>query len=251
MKRIAVMLLVALIISTGIAAAEEIKIGGGGAPIDGIIKPLKDAFEKASGIRLNLVFSSATISFKQLMAGEVEASTAGLAYDDLLVAAKKEGIVPADPAVFIPTSIGKGKLYTIVHKSNPVVKLTKEQIKGIFSGKIANWKDVGGADAPIIVVLSKINPASNVAYRKLAMDNEPFTNEVLDAGRFEDLRQQVSANPEAIGFGPVFILDDSIKTVDSPEVSRPIIMITKGKPAPKIQKLVDFIKGEGQKYVKQ
>src|SRR6185369_16814684 len=251
MKRIVTAVLGALVLSTGIAAAEEIKIGGGGAPIDGIIKPVKSAFEKSSGITLNLVFSSATISFKQLMAGEVEASTAGLAYDDLLVAAKKEGIVPTDSAAFVPTTIGKGKLYTIVHKNNPVSKLTKEQIKGIFSGKIANWKEVGGADAPIIVVISKINPASNAAYRKLAMDNEQFTNEVLDAGRFEDMRQQVSANPEAIGFGPVFILDDSIKTVDTPEFSRPIIMITKGKPAPKIQKLVDFINAEGQKYIKQ
>jgi phosphate transport system substrate-binding protein len=251
MKRIAIVVLGVLILSAGIAAAEEIKIGGGGAPIDGIIKPVKDAFEKSSGISLNLVFSSATISFKQLMAGEVEASTAGLAYGDLLVAAKKDGIVPADPALFVPTTIGKGKLYTIVNKSNPVGKLTKEQIKGIFSGKIANWKEVGGSDAPIIVVVSKINPASNAAYRKIAMDNEPFTNEVLDAGRFEDLRQQVAANPEAIGFGPVFILDDSIKNIDSPEVSRPIIMITKGKPAPKVLKLVNFINGDGQKYVKQ
>lgn len=251
MKKVAVMLLGVLILSAGIASAEEIKIGGGGAPIDGIIKPVKGAFEKTSGTALNLVFSSATIAYKQLMTGEIEASTAGLAYDELLVAAKKDGIVPTDPAAFVPTNIGKGKIYTIVHKNNPVGALTKDQIRGIFSGKITNWKEVGGADAPIIVVISTINPATNAAYRKLAMDNAPFTNEVLDAGRFEDLRQQVSANPEAIGFGPVFMLDDSIKNVETPEFSRPIILITKGKPTPKIQKLVDFINGEGQKLIKQ
>ena len=110
---------------------------------------------------------------------------------------------------------------------------------------------MGGADAPVMVVISKINPASNAAYRKLAMDNEQFAKEVLDAGRFEDVRQKVATNPEAIGFGPVFMLDDTVKTVETPVFSRPIILLTKGKPAPKIQKLVDFILGGGQKYIKQ
>lgn len=237
--------------ATAGAYAEEIKVGGGGAPMDTILKPVKEHFDKASGNSLNLVFSSATLSFKQLINGELDASTAGLAYEDLLVAAKKDNVVVSDPAAYVPTTIGKGKIYTVVHKDNPAAKLTKEQLKGIFTGKIANWKEVGGNDAPIIVVLSNINPATNAAYRKLALDDAPYTTDVLDAGRFEDLRDKVASTPEAIGFGPVTMIEKSIKVVDTPEVSRPIILVTKGKPSPKVQKLIDFIKGDGQKYVKQ
>lgn len=250
MARLTAALFLMMAATTGVYA-EEIKVGGGGAPIDSIMKPVKEPFGKASGITLNLVFSSATLSLKQLINGELDASTAGLGYDDLLAAAKKENITVADPAAYVPTTIGKGKIYTIVHKDNPVTQLTKEQLKGIFTGKITSWKEVGGNDAPIIVVLSKINPATNAAYKKLALDDAPYTTDILDAGRFEDLRDKVASTPEAIGFGPATMLDKTAKTLETPEFSRPIILVTKGKPSPKVEKLIDFIKGEGQKYVKQ
>lgn len=243
-------LLTLLLLGASTVFGEEIKIGGGGAPLDGIINPCKAAFEKQTGIKLNIVFSNATIAFKQLLNNEVEASTAGQSYEDLLATAKKANIEVKNPAGQVGTTIGRSSIYTIVHPGNQVSKLTKDQLKGIFTGKISNWKDVGGADAPIIVVLSKINPATNGVFTKLALDNEPFLSDVLEAGRFEDLRDKVAANPEAIGFGPGYIRDSTVKAVETPDFSRPIIIVTNGKPAPKVQKLIDFINAEGKKYIK-
>jgi phosphate transport system substrate-binding protein len=54
----------------------------------------------------------------------------------------------------------------------------------------------------------------------------------------------------AIAIGPQGMLDDTVKSPETPEISRPITLITKGKPSPDVQKLIDFIKGEGQKYIK-
>lgn len=241
---------VSMVFAAG-AFGEEIKAGGGGAPIDGYLKPVKEAFEKSTGITLNLNFSSATLAFKQLAAGELDTSAAGLALDDLVKAAKKEKIEVADPSAFVGTVIGASKIYTVAHKDNPVGSLTQEQIKGIFTGKITNWKEVGGNDAPILIVLSSINPATNAAFKKLALGDAPYTTDVVDAGRFEDVREKVAANAEAIAFGPVTMLDNTIKTVKTPEFSRPVILVTKGAPTAKVQKLVAFIKGEGQKYIKQ
>lgn len=232
------------------AQAGEIKVGGGGGPLDSIIKPVKEPFEKASGEKLSIVFSSATLAFKQLAAGEVDASAAGVSYEDLQKSLKKEGFDIPDPGVYTATTIGKGRIYIVLNKDNPVSKLSKEQIKGIFTGQIANWKDVGGSDSPIIIVYSKINPATNAAFQKLAMDGANFSNDVLDAGRFEDVRDKIASNPEAVGFGPGTMIDATIKTPEVPDFSRPIILVTKGKPSPKVQKLLDYIKGDGQKYVK-
>jgi len=231
------------------AGADEIKIGGGGTPIDGVFKPVKSHFEKASGIAIKLNFSSATLAFKQLIAGELDGSTAGLPYQDLLVAMKSEKLEVLDPAAFQATTLGSSKIFTVVNKENPVGKLSKDQLQGIFSGKIANWKEVGGADAPIIIVLSKINPATNAAFRKIAMADQPYPSDVLDAGRFEDLREKVASTPESIGFGPGSMLDKSVKVVDTPEISRPVNLITKGKPSAKLQKLIDYILGEGNQYL--
>ena len=85
----------------------------------------------------------------------------------------------------------------------------------------------------------------------MAMEGAPFATDVLDAGRFEDVRDKVSANVEAVAFGPVTMLDDTIKKAETPEFSRPITLFTKGKPSAKVQKLIDYIRGDGQKYVKQ
>lgn len=255
MKKLATLVLLAalLTLNTTLAHAESIRIGGGGTPIDNILKPVKDGFEKSSGITIDLNFSNASIAFKQLASDQnnLDASAAGLSLENLLATMKKEGFEVKDPTAFIGSQIGKGKLYTIVNKSNPISALSKEQLKGIFTGKIANWKEVGGSDSPIILVLSKINPATNGAYKMLVMDNVAYANDVLDAGRFEDLREKVAATPEAIGFGPVSMLDDTIKLVKTDEYSRPIILVTKGKPAPKVQKLIDYINNEGKKFIKE
>jgi phosphate transport system substrate-binding protein len=250
MKRIVLaMAALSLVVCAASAGAEEIKIGGGGAPIDGVFRPIKPHFEKATGISINLVFSSATLSFKQLIAGELDGATAGLAYQDLLTAMKNEKIEVADPAAYQATTLGTSKIFTVVHKDNPVQKLTLEQLQGIFSGKIVSWKELGGSDSPIIVVLSKINPATNAAFRKLAMGNQPYLADVLDAGRFEDVREKVASTPESIAFGPTSMVDKSIKVVETPEISRPVNLITKGKPAGKLQKVIDYIQGDGKKYL--
>ncbi|ACH40605.1 ABC transporter, periplasmic substrate-binding protein [Citrifermentans bemidjiense Bem] len=250
-KGIICLAVAACTIFTSAAFGEEIKAGGGGAPMDGYLKPVKEAFEKSSGIKLNLNFSSATAAFKQLSTGDLDVSAAGLAFEDLLKTAKKENIEVADPAAYVATAIGASKIYTVSHKDNPVKSLSFDQLKGIFTGKIANWKEVGGNDAPILIVLSSINPATNAAYKKIALADAPFAADIVDAGRFEDVREKVAANPEAIAFGPVTMLDASIKTVQTPDVARPVILITKGAPTPKVQKLISFIKGEGQKFIKQ
>lgn len=245
------LMMATILLGSATLYADEIKIGGGGAPLDGIINPCKAAFEKETGIKLNIVFSNATIAFKQLLNSEIEASTAGQSYEDLLVTAKKANIEVKDPAGYVATTIGKSSIYAIVHPSNPVGKLSMEQLKGIFTGKIANWKEVGGADAPILVVLSKINPATNSVFNKLVLNGAPFLNDVLEAGRFEDLRDKVAANPEAIGFGPGYIRDRTVKAVATPDISRPVIIVTKGQPTAKVQKLVSFIASEGKKYIQQ
>jgi phosphate transport system substrate-binding protein len=234
----------------GVAGADEIKIGGGGTPIDGVFKPVKSHFEKAGGSTITLNFSSATLAFKQLIAGELDGSTAGLPYQDLLGAMKSEKLEVPDPAAYQATTLGSSKIFTMVNKENPVGKLSKDQLQGIFSGKIANWKEVGGSDAPIIIVLSKINPATNAAYRKIVMGDQPYPADVLDAGRYEDLREKVASTPESIAFGPGSMLDKSVKVVETPEISRPVNLITKGKPSAKMQKLIDYILGEGKQYLK-
>ena len=84
---------------------------------------------------------------------------------------------------------------------------------------------------------------------KNIMDGAKPTNEVITATTAEDIRQNVASNPEAIGIGPKAILSSTVKSPETPEVARPITLITKGAPSAKVKKLIDFIMGEGKKYI--
>ncbi len=234
-----------------IAFAEEIKVGAGAAPVENVLKPVKEHFEKATGIKLTIIASGPKIALQDLEKGAVDAAAAGLTFDDLMDLMRKEGAEVKDPASLQQVTIGKDKIIVLLHKDNPVSKLSKEQLKGIFTGKIANWKDVGGKDMPIIVVWGKLIPGTNSLFVKNILDGQAQTRDVLEATTAEDVRQNVASNPEAVGIGPVAVVDATVKSPDTPEISRPIILVTKGKPSANVQKLIDFIKGEGQKYIKQ
>src|SRR5512133_1025519 len=252
MNRMIILLAVLCCFSAAPGQAEEILISTGSGPFDSIIQPVKEAFEKESGVKLNILFGSASLAFKQFYNGVSEIAIVGTGFDDVLELMKKEGFEVTDPAVFHHVTLGRGMVRTIVNKANPVSTLSREQLQGIFTGKITNWKEVGGKDAPIIVVLSNLNPATNGTFRKIILNNEPFTKEVLELGHMDELRAAVEVNAEAIAIGTSAILSSGVKQVETPPVFRPVILISKGEPTPKVQKFIDFIlKGTGKGLVKE
>ena len=232
--------------------AEEIILSTGSGPLDSIINPVKDAFEKETGIKLNILFGSASLAFKQFYKGVSEIGIVGTSFDEVLDLMKKEGFEVKNPSSFRHVTLGRAMVRTVVNKENPVSKLSKEQLKGIFTGKITNWKEVGGNDSPIIVVLSTLNPATIGAFRKIILDNEPYTKEVLELGHMDELRGAVEVNTEAITVGTSTLLSNGTKQIDTPEVFRLVILISRGEPSPKVQKFIDFVlKGPGKDLVKE
>ncbi|MBI3593186.1 MAG: substrate-binding domain-containing protein [Nitrospirae bacterium] len=254
MKRSAFVLAIGMVfvLAMSLAAfADEIKVGAGAAPTENFLKPVKDHFEKATGLKLTIIASGPKIALMDLEKGAVDAAAAGLTFEDWMNLMKKEGAEIKDPSSLQQATIGKDKIVVITHKDNPVSKLSKEQLKGIFTGKTSNWKDVGGKDMPIIVVWGKLIPGTNSLFIKNMLDGESQAKDILEATTADDVKQNVASNPEAIGIGPAAVVDATIKSPETPEVARPVIIVTKGAPSPKVQKLIDFIKGEGQKYIKQ
>lgn len=236
---------------TGLACAEDLKIGAGGAPTENILKPVRSAFEKATGLKLYIVPSGPLNALVDLQKGELDAAAAGLSYQDWLAMMKKEGAEVKDPSAYSPLVVGKDKVQVIVHKDNNIKTLSAAQIQGIFSGEIVSWKEVGGEDLPILVVWGKLTPGTNTMFIKKFMGGKEVTKEVLEATTAEEVRLNVASNASAVGFGPLSVVDASVNVPQTPELSRDITLLTKGKPSAKVQKLIDFIKGDGSKYIKQ
>ena len=125
------------------AAAEEIRVGGGGAAMLTVFVPIKPHFEKATGIILTNLQSSPKGGLVNLLEGRVDVSAAAHSLDSLVAALAQEN-VRIDTSKLVQQTIGFNRTAILVHPSNPVQRLSKEQLKGLFTGRIVNWREVGG-----------------------------------------------------------------------------------------------------------
>lgn len=249
MKKIWLVLL-SCVMLFGVASAEELRVHGGGAAVNTVFRPVKAAFEQQTGLKLSILQSTPKSGFIDLVQGRADAAVAAVSLDSMLSGAEKDG-VKADKAAFQQVVVAKNKTVILLHKDNAVARLSKEQLKGIFTGKIQNWKEVGGKDMPVIVVWGKASPGQNAQFTKEMLDNESVTKDVLDATDYASIKENIASNSEAIGIDPVGLADASVRVPETPELSSPVILVTKGAPSAGIQKLIDFLKGDGQKFIKQ
>ncbi len=252
-NRITIVTTVLIALSVSVATAESINLVGGSTSIVTVINPIKAPFEKATGITLNATALGSKVALQKLDAGEAEVSTAAHSFEELSGVIKKDNITlknPVNSLKWVELAPPTG-YKVIVNPANTVTKLSKEQLAGIFSGKITNWKEVGGTDAPILCIVSNLSPGTNEAFTKTFLDGKKIAVDTMDASNAADLRQNVATNPDSIGFVAAGFIDGSIKSVETLEMkSKPIILLTVGAPSAKVQKLIDFVKAEGSKYIK-
>lgn len=245
MKMIVGVMIAALMLSLpSISLAQEIKLAAGVAPAENFAK-IKGPFENATGLKLNVATRGAVGLLKDLDTGAVEASVAGMPFQDWMDIATREGYKIPDKDAYKYRVIGKDLIRVIVHKDNPLKKLTKEQLKAVFSGKAANWKDVGGKDQEIILFRSTSMPGPQAIFQKQIMEEEPYAKTFKDVATLNDVEKQVAQIPGATGL--VSRVHESVFAPEIPDVGRPITLITKGAPSANLLKLLDYMRGQGQK----
>ncbi len=175
----------------------------------------------------------------------------------------------------IQTAAGKGVnvkanvvaldgIAVIVNPSNGITKLTKEQIKNIFTGKISNWSQVGGANTGIVVVSRDSASGTFEAFNSLALDNAKVRPDALMQASNQAVATTVAQTPAGIGYVGLGYLSSSVKAVAVDGVmpsketvlskkyalARPLFMYTNGEPKGAAKKYMDFVTGkEGQKIV--
>lgn len=252
MKRnvmVSVMVIVFLMTFISSAFADEIRIGGGGAAISSVFKPIRPHFEKATGHTLVILQSSPKNGFIDMVQGRLDAAVAAVPIESMIKGAEGDGL-KVDPVTVQKTDVARNRTVILLHKDNPIAKLSKEQLKGIFTGKIQNWKEVGGKDMPIIVVWGKASPGQNAQFTREILDGEAVLKDRLDSTDYAGIKGDVAATPEAIGIDPIGLADASVHVPGSPEITSPVIIVTKGMPSANVQKLIDYVKGEGTQYIK-
>ena len=95
--------------------------------------------------------------------------------------------------------LAKEPVLILTHKTNPVNDLSVQQVKGIFSGKIINWKEVGGEDEPIVLVTRLHCKKRPGHWKTILPDAKEFRQERLNVKSASAMVQRVSDFKSAIG----------------------------------------------------
>jgi len=189
-----------------------------------------------------------------------------------LAQARANGINPVEHVV------ARDAIAVVVHPSNPVSSLTIDQLSDIFTGKITNWKEVGGEDRPIVLLSRESNSGTYVYFLETVIrkgDKESdllFSPDTLLMPSSEGISNEIRQNPNAIGYdGLGYVTPDqktvavapapgepgvlpSIETVNAGTypIARPLFMYTRGEPTGIIKDYLDWILSEeGQRIVRE
>lgn len=108
--------------------------------------------------------------------------------------------------------IAREPLVILVNKSNPVSDIPVEKVRAIFRGEIRNWKEVGGADKPIVLVLRPHCPQRPGHWKTILPSVEQFRKDRIDVKSEAEVVQGVSDFPEGFGnIGSTWNFDDKHK----------------------------------------
>ena len=104
-------------------------------------------------------------------------------------------------------------LAVVVHPSNKVSNLTREQLEGIFTGKIKNWKEVGGADMKIVAYSRETSSGTYEFFKESVLKNKNYMNGILSMPATGAIIQSVSQTKGAIGYVGLAYVSPRVKTL--------------------------------------
>ncbi len=185
-----------------------------------------------------------------------------------IAAAKANGITPVE---FV---VAWDAIAIVVHPANPVNGLTLQQLSDIYTGKITNWREVGGEDRPIVLLSRESNSGTYMYFLehvvRLGQKNDLlFSPDTLLMPSSEGISAEVRQNRNAIGYdGLGYVTPDmkvlaiardenspyvlpSIETVNdgSYPISRPLYMYTPGEPTGQVKEYIEWVLTDGQALV--
>ena len=216
----------------------------GSTSMEKVIGFLSESYmEENSGVKVTYNPTGSGSGIKAVQAGSCDI---GLASRDLK---------PDEAKDLTGTVVAIDGIAIIVNKENPVTDLTIEQIASLYKGEITNWNEVGGADAPVVLIGREAASGTRDGFESITETEDAckYTQELTSTG---DVVQTVSSNPNAIGYASLASVKESVKLISvegvipttdtiqngSYKIQRNFVMVTKKntKLSPAAQSFFDF-----------
>lgn len=242
----------------GLAAAQVLEVSGATTVQRRILEPGADALKGATGIQLKIYGPGTGKGMLALLDGKVPVAAAGESLQDAIASAQAAA-ADADRKVTIPGDlvyhpVASDNIVVAVHAANPVKTLTKQQIRDLMTGKLRNWKDVGGPDLPVKLYAAAPGQAVRAAVQKGFLDGAAYAPDTVDIRTALEQLRVIAAEPGAIGAMSEPVIKAStekVHVVGGASIPRPLGFVTVGAPSPAAQKMIDWFRSpEGQKQIR-
>lgn len=150
--------------------------------------------------------------------------------------------------------IARDGLAVIIHPSNPVQNLTLEHVRGIYTGNIINWNEVGGENAKIHLIAREEGSGTRGAFEELVMGSDFITPKAIVQNSNGSVRQLVSGDKYSIGFISLGLIDETVKAINLDGIEptsenvtngsymlfRPFLFVSASEPEDLIKQFIDF-----------
>lgn len=256
-----------LLVLAGILALSMVAVGcgkelsgtiteAGSTTVQPLAELLADEYmAKHSGVQVTIGGGGTSVGITSVNNGTVD-----------IGAASRE--LKSDEPQLVKHLLAKDGIAIVVKPGNPVSGLTKTQVRDIFGGVIKNWKDVGGSDHAINVVVRESGSGTRTAFEEMVMAKpEPavaLASTALEQNSNGGVKQVVGGDSYAIGFISFGYIDSTVKALsidgieataenaksDTYPIVRPLYFLTKEAPTGLVKEFIDFcLSDEGQAIV--
>ena len=233
-----------------VAAATKsppLRIHGAASVFDSVVVPYRSAVEKTTGVSLAVEKSNAGKGLKDLAEGKCELAMVSASLEASLAGAKTVGLEKAPPDLRMHV-VATSEVVFVVHPSNPVKSLSWEQLKDIHTGKVTNWKQVGGKDQPIAVYTDAAASATRGLVKQVVLGGADYAPSAQALGFVKDVNDRVAKDEAGVGaLGLEFADPKQVTIVQSKKVERPLAFLSVGPPSAEAQKVIDAFRTAAKK----
>jgi phosphate transport system substrate-binding protein len=154
-------------------ARADIRVNGATTVTFGLMQPNRKKIEQLAGVTLTILPSSTTRGLIDLAQGRADIAMLAEPLDTAAASVnqKQPGTIKTEDLVGM--HVGNAHVQFIVNPANPVQTLGKAQLAGLFSGKIKNWSELGGANLPVLLVGEPTSSPHRMIADALAISYSP------------------------------------------------------------------------------
>jgi phosphate transport system substrate-binding protein len=240
------------------AGAAPLEVSGATTVQKRILEPGAAALTAKTGVELKIYGPGTGKGLLALIDGKVPVAAAGESLEDSIESAKKAaadmGKTLNVPANLVYHEVATDNIVFVVHPSNNVPSLNKQQVKSILTGKVANWKELKGPDVMVKVLAPAQGQAVRSAVEKVILEGAPFGSGTTDVRTALEQLKLTANNPGAIApYSEAVVKESSekLRVVPGTVIRRPLGFVTIGAASGDTKKMIDFFRSpEGKKVIK-